>query len=140
MYTVTRELSFCYGHRLLDHGGKCGRLHGHNGLLRVTLASQSLDRIGMVVDFLDIKKALQRWIDETLDHRLLLRRSDPAVEPLQAIGEEVCVVDFNPTAENIARHVCEHLELAGLPVVEVSLWETSTCAASYRPDVEGADS
>lgn len=136
MYTVTRELSFSYGHRLLNHEGKCARLHGHNGLLRVTLESESLDRIGMVVDFLDIKKALQHWIDNTLDHRLILHRRDPAVEPLQNAGEAVCVVDFNPTAENLAQHVCEHLELAGLPVSEVVLWETANCAASYRPDTE----
>jgi 6-pyruvoyltetrahydropterin/6-carboxytetrahydropterin synthase len=137
MYTVTRELSFSYGHRLLRHEGKCGRLHGHNGRLRVTLASTSLDNAGMVVDFFDIKKALSGWIDETLDHRLILQREDPAAAALEAIGEPIYTVDFPPTSENLTRHVLEHLRRIGLPVVEVSLDETENCSATYRDPGEG---
>ena len=137
MYTVTREVSFSYGHRLLRHEGKCGRLHGHNGRLRVTLAAESLDPGGMVVDFFDIKKALAGWIEETLDHRLILEKGDPAVDALTAIGESVYVVDFTPTSENLTRHVLEHLRRVGLPVVEVSLDETDNCSASYRAPGDG---
>ncbi len=137
MYTVTRELSFSYGHRLLDHEGKCGRLHGHNGRLRVTLGSASLDKAGMVVDFYDIKKALSGWIDESLDHRLILQREDPAAAALQAIGEPVYIVDFPPTSENLTRHVLEHLRRIGLPVLEVSLDETENCSATYRAPEDG---
>lgn len=137
MYTVTRELSFSYGHRLLQHEGKCGRIHGHNGRLRVTLASEKLDPAGMVVDFFDIKKALSGWIDGTLDHRLILQHEDPAVAALQGIGEAIVVVDFPPTSENLARHILEHLRKAGLPVVEVNLEETDNCSASYRAPGEG---
>ncbi len=134
MYTVTRELSFSYGHRLLNHEGKCARLHGHNGRLRVTLAAPDLDGVGMVVDFIDIKKTLAHWIDETLDHRMILHRDDPAARALRALGEPLHEVDFNPTAENIARLVHDHLRAAGLPVVQVSLEETESCSAAYSSD------
>lgn len=132
MYTVRREVIFSYGHRLLDYEGKCSRLHGHNGKLVVSLAAEQLDQSGMVVDFVEIKSAIVRWIEETLDHRLVLHRDDPAVKPLQAIGETIYIVDFNPTAENLARHILEHLREVGLPVVEVALDETPNCSATYR--------
>jgi 6-pyruvoyltetrahydropterin/6-carboxytetrahydropterin synthase len=133
MYTVTRELTFSYGHRLLQYSGKCARLHGHNGRLRVTLSSESLDAVGMVVDFFDIKKTLSSWIDEHLDHWMILHEDDPATAALRKLGEPLTVVSFNPTAENLARHVFDYLKSAGMPVVEVRLEETDSCAASYAP-------
>ena len=51
MYRVTREISFCYGHRLLEYSGKCRHLHGHNGRAIITLAAPALDPLGMVLDF-----------------------------------------------------------------------------------------
>jgi 6-pyruvoyltetrahydropterin/6-carboxytetrahydropterin synthase len=64
---------------------------------------------------------------------MLLRRDDPAVEPLQALGEPIVLLDVNPTAENIARLIFEQTLSEGLPVVEVRLWETPKCFASYCP-------
>ncbi len=138
MFRITREVSFCYGHRLFPYEGKCARLHGHNARLQVTLASGRLDEAGMVQDFADVKGALGRWLDSTLDHRLVLHRDDPATAALRGIGEEVYAVDWNPTAENLARHICESLMALGLPVVEVRLHETDNCSASYVPDDRGA--
>lgn len=131
MFSVTQELAFCYGHRLLGHPGKCGRLHGHNGLARVTLKSGALDAQGMVADFDAVERAMRAFIDETLDHRLLLQRDDPLVPALRAAGETFVAVDFNPTAENIARMIFEHAERAGFPVVEVQLVEQQGSIASY---------
>ena len=131
MYRVTREIHFCYGHRLLDYEGKCRHLHGHNGLAVVSLEAQSLDPKGMLVDFGEIKQKLQRWIDETLDHTMILCRRDPLLPTLQERGERVYVMDDKPTAENIARLIYERADASGLPVVEVRLWETANCHASY---------
>mgnify|MGYP003412694764 FL=1 len=50
-FRVTKEIHFCYGHRLLDYAGKCRHLHGHNGKAVVTLETAELDRLGMVIDF-----------------------------------------------------------------------------------------
>jgi len=131
MYRVTREIHFCYGHRLLDYDGKCRHLHGHNGKAVITLEAPELDSRGMLVDFSDIKNEVQLWIDENLDHNLLLRSDDPILPVLQAKGERVFVMDRNPTAENIAKLIFDRTIQSGLPVVEVRLWETEHCHAAY---------
>jgi 6-pyruvoyltetrahydropterin/6-carboxytetrahydropterin synthase len=131
MYQVTQELPFCYGHRLLHYDGKCGRLHGHNGVASITLRRDALDAQGMVVDFDAIARDVKAWIDATLDHRLLLHQDDPAVPALQAIHEPLCVVPFNPTAENIAKLIFDRAAAAGLPVVQVQLVEVPGSVATY---------
>jgi 6-pyruvoyltetrahydropterin/6-carboxytetrahydropterin synthase len=133
MFEVTRELRFCYGHRLLDYDGKCRYLHGHNGRALITLASASLDPLGMVVDFSAIKRVVGGWIDSQLDHRMILHRNDPLLPYLQAQGEPIFLVDANPTAENIARLIYDFAAAQGFPVIEVRLWETEDSCAVYRP-------
>ncbi len=134
MYRVTREFDFCYGHRLLNYEGKCRHLHGHNGRAVITLQAGGLDPRGMLVDFTEIKQTVQLWVDENLDHNLLLCRDDPILPVLQARGERVFVMDQNPTAENIARLIFDQARAAGLPVLEVRLWETDRCHAAYHGD------
>jgi 6-pyruvoyltetrahydropterin/6-carboxytetrahydropterin synthase len=131
MFSVTREISFCYGHRLLDYAGKCRHLHGHNGRAVITLAAAALDDLGMVMDFSRLKRVVGGWIDEALDHKMLLHKDDPALPFLRQQGEPVFVLDANPTAENIARLIFEYAAAQGFPVVEVKLWETDTCSAAY---------
>ena len=131
MYRVTREIRFCYGHRLLNHDGKCRHLHGHNGRAVIALAAERLDALGMVVDFSRIKHVVSAWIDAHLDHRMLLHRDDPALPLLRQQGEPVFVLDVNPTAENIARLIYDYTASQGFPVVEVHLWETDDCFATY---------
>lgn len=131
MFRVTREILFCYGHRLLNYEGKCRHLHGHNARAVITLEGAELDGRGMLVDFGDIKREVQRWIDDELDHTMLLCKDDPILPVLQARGERVYVMEANPTAENIARLIHDRAAGAGLPVVEVVLWETENCHASY---------
>jgi len=131
MFRVTREIEFCYGHRLLRYEGKCRHLHGHNGTAVIVLEAPELDHRGMLVDFSDIKRQVQHWIDENLDHTMLLCREDPLLPVLQERGERVYVMDHNPTAENIARLIFERTAQVGLPVIEVTLWETPRCHASY---------
>jgi 6-pyruvoyltetrahydropterin/6-carboxytetrahydropterin synthase len=128
---VTREIEFCYGHRLLNYEGKCRHLHGHNGRAVITLEGPGLDSCGILVDFAEIKRKVQYWIDENLDHGMLLCRDDPLVPILRERGERIFEMDCNPTAENIARLIYEQASQAGLPVVEVKLWETEHCCAVY---------
>ncbi len=133
MFRVTREIHFCYGHRLLHYAGKCRHLHGHNGKAVITLEAPTLDRRGMVIDFSDIKNLLGNWINETLDHKMLLHRDDPLIPELQRLGEAFVPLDCNPTAENIARLIYEQARRFGLPVVAVTLWETESSYATYAP-------
>ena len=132
MFQVTRELRFCYGHRLLNYDGKCRHLHGHNGRALITLEADQLDPLGMVVDFSAIKQILGQWIDDALDHRMLLHRDDPVIPELRRHGESFVELDVNPTAENIARMIYEYAVSHGLPVIEVTLWETDSSYATYR--------
>jgi 6-pyruvoyltetrahydropterin/6-carboxytetrahydropterin synthase len=132
MFTVSREIDFCYGHRLLNYEGKCRHLHGHNGRVILSFDASGLDANGMVVDFSEIKRVVGRWIDENLDHRMILDRTDTAAAALQEMGEPVYLLDANPTAENIAKRIFEVAVEHGFPVVEVRLWETPHCCATYR--------
>lgn len=133
MFRISRQIDFCYGHRLLNYEGKCRHLHGHNGRLIITVEASGLDGQGMVLDFSEIKRVISRWIDENLDHRMLLSRADPAVPILESLGEPLYLMDANPTAENIARVVFDFAAEQGFPVVEVTLWETPNCSAVYCP-------
>jgi 6-pyruvoyltetrahydropterin/6-carboxytetrahydropterin synthase len=133
MFRVSQEIDFCYGHRLLNYGGKCRHLHGHNGRAVIVLEGERLDERGMLVDFSDIKCSLRQWIEDNLDHRMILSAADPALPLLQQLKEPLYVIEHNPTAENIARLIFERAQMDGFPVVEVSLWETVRSCATYRP-------
>ena len=132
MFVVSRQFTFCYGHRLLNHAGKCARLHGHNGTVKIDLRSSQLNSQGMVADFTDIKNTIGEWIETTLDHHLILHGSDSLVDLLQEHGEPILTLAVEPTAENLARLIYEKAEDLGLPVVSVSVWETEKCTAEYR--------
>ena len=133
MYHVTKIIHFCYGHRLLNYRGKCRHLHGHNGRVEIELSSPRLDRRGMVRDFEEIKHTIQRWIDTTLDHTMLLRKDDPLVKILRARRERVFVMDSNPTAESIAKLIFDYATRCRFPVTAVCLWETDRSFATFRP-------
>ncbi len=131
MFHITREIDFCYGHRLLNYEGKCKHLHGHNGRAVIKIASEELDQRGMVVDFSDVKQVVAGWIDDNLDHRMILRRDDPMVPIFTELNEPMYLLDQNPTAENIARLIFEFTQQHGFPIIEARLWETPHCYATY---------
>jgi 6-pyruvoyltetrahydropterin/6-carboxytetrahydropterin synthase len=131
MFQVSEIVYFCYGHRLLDYVGKCARVHGHNGKVEIVVGGETLDARGFVMDFSDLQVAAQRFIDDTFDHRLLLRRDDPLVPVLTAQGETFVALDVNPSAENLAKLIFDHLRGLGFPVVAVRFFETETSVAVY---------
>ena len=134
MYLVTKNIEFCYGHRLLDYDGVCKHPHGHNARVEVDVRTDRLDRRNMVVDFSDIKRIVKGWIDRELDHKMILRHDDPLVGPLQQLGEPVYTLDSNPTVERIAKLIFDKAREGGIDVVAVRVWETPTSIAEYRPD------
>jgi 6-pyruvoyltetrahydropterin/6-carboxytetrahydropterin synthase len=132
MYSVTKPIDFCYGHRLLDYDGICKHPHGHNATAEIEVRTGSLDNRNMVCDFSDIKRIVKGWIDAELDHKMLLRHDDPLVAPLKQLGEPVYLLDSNPTVERIAKLIFDKAVESGLPVVRVTVWETPTSFAEYR--------
>lgn len=110
MYYVTKRLEISAAHRLeLDYESKCRGLHGHNWTVTVYCRARELNSNGMVTDFSDIKHKIQ----EQLDHRLL---ND--------------VLPFNPTAENIARWICERVDNC----YKVEVQESEGNTAAYGAD------
>lgn len=139
MFRVSRQIDFCYGHRLVGYEGKCRYLHGHNGRAIITIEASALDDRGMVLDFSEIKRVVSGWIDENLDHRMLLFRDDPAVAAFAKLGEPMFLMDANPTAENIAKLIYDFAAGRGFPVIKVVLWETPHCSATYCPAERSGD-
>ncbi|MDC4225280.1 MAG: 6-carboxytetrahydropterin synthase [Candidatus Manganitrophus sp.] len=121
MYKVTREIHFCYGHRLLNYSGKCRHLHGHNGKVEIELYSEKLNDLGMVRDFEEIKQVVQVWIDDNLDHNMILCRRDPLIPALEERKERYFLIDENPTAEAISKLIYDYAVSQKLPVSEVRL-------------------
>lgn len=115
MYAISKEFAFSASHVLdgLPPDHQCGRLHGHNIVVRVTLASDTLDEVGFVLDY-GALAPLKDHIDASFDHRHL---ND--------------MVDFNPTAENFCHYLYTWCERLGWPVQMVEWSETPKTWASF---------
>lgn len=133
-HQVTKIIHFSYGHRLINYDGPCQHLHGHNGMIEIDVASDTLDAHGMVVDFGDIRRVVKDWVDANLDHRMVLCRADPMVAVLQKEHEPLYLIDGNPTAENIAMEIFTQARAHGLAISEIRLWETASSYAVYRAE------
>ena len=120
MYTLTTMVEFSSAHTLVGHSGPCKKMHGHNWRVEVEITGEKLDKIGMVVDFKEIRKATNLVVDE-LDHEFL--------NNLEPFSED------NPTAENIARYIftklSEEFSNKNVKVNSIKLWETDKSAVSY---------
>ena len=132
MYRVTEEVRFCYGHRLMEYEGLCARIHGHNARVVIELSAPELDKKGFVADFLDIERSGKDWILAAFDHRLILREDDPVIPFLKEAGEVFVTLPVNPSAENFAKIIFDHLREQGAPVTAVRFYETETSIATYE--------
>src|SRR3989344_5073400 len=131
LFKVLKEIHFCYGHRLLDYDGKCAHPHGQSGKVEIELIAASLDKRGMVFDFGDIKEIIQRWIDDELDHKMILRKDDPLIKNLKDSEEPYFEMTENPTAENLAKLIYTYAKSKKLPISRVTFWETPSSSATY---------
>lgn len=126
MFEICVEHTFAAGHALRNYRGKCENVHGHNYRVQVGIEGRELDENGLLFDFAELKKRL-RAASEYLDHQFLNN-----LKPFDQI---------NPTAENIAKFLCEEVQkdLGNALVAYVKVWETDTSFAVYRPqpDVSG---
>ncbi len=132
MYSVKKTYHVAYGHRLLNYKGKCENLHGHNGLVEVILKTEQLNAERMVMDFTELGRLMKAWLDENLDHKVILCEADPLAPVLKAHGQACYLTAENPTAETFARLIFDTAAGMGLPVDEARFWETPTSMAAYR--------
>ena len=134
MFTITKEVYFCYGHRLMNHPGKCRNLHGHSVKAAISIKSERLNDQGMVCDFSDIRECVDAFVDEYLDHNFLLHENDPIIPALIANNERYLAIPEHPTAEVISKMIYDYVKKAGFNVAQVVLWETSSASACYQED------
>lgn len=132
MYSITKEVYFCYGHRLMNHRGKCRNLHGHSVKASITIHAEQLDEQGMVCDFSDVRDCASNYIEEQLDHNFLLHKDDPIIPLLKQNDERFMTLDEHPTAEILAKMIFAHMKRQGFNIEQVTLWETSSSYACYR--------
>ena len=132
MHQIKKSFHIAYGHRLLDYKGKCANLHGHNAAVEVTLKAAKLNREGMVMDFTVLGQKMKTWLDENLDHKVILAKADPLAPLLQKQGQKCFLTAGSPTAENLAKLIFNAAAGMKLPVDKVAFWETPTSMASYR--------
>jgi 6-pyruvoyltetrahydropterin/6-carboxytetrahydropterin synthase len=124
MYEVFVDETFAAAHNLRNYKGKCENLHGHNYKVRVTLAGAELDSTGLLYDFVHLKQVIQTVI-RSLDHRYLNE-----LKPFDVL---------NPSAENVAKFIYDQAskqmrsEPNGAAISSITVWETDTSAATYRP-------
>lgn len=122
MFEVSVTQSFAAAHALRHYRGKCENLHGHNYRVEVAVRGESVDPLtGMLVDFVEVKQALRDAIAR-LDHTNLNE-----TPPFDVV---------NPSAENIAYHLCREIQQrlgATAQVYHVRVWETDNCVAVYFP-------
>src|SRR6516164_720189 len=110
MHTICRKFTFDAAHRVLNHTGKCKYIHGHRYVAEVYCYAAKLDAMGMVVDFGLVKDRVGWWIDNNLDHNVILHPLDPLTtralfDPILFGKEPFVMPDLlpQPTAENIAQ-------------------------------------
>lgn len=109
MYYVSKRMEIAGAHNLkLSYESKCSNLHGHNWIVIVYCKSEELNEDGMIIDFKHIKDK----VSNKLDHQYL---ND--------------IVDFNPTAENMAKWICEEI---GDKCYKVSVQESEGNIAIYE--------
>lgn len=154
MHTIERYHDISAGHRVAGHENKCAHLHGHNYRITFVVAAdrsegvqERLDQLGRVVDFSCLKGTLCAWLEEHWDHKMLLWSHDPIVQALdrtdgagtveRAVRDSLVVVPFNPTAENMAAFLVNHIgpELLrpyGVVLVACTVEETRKCSATYQ--------
>jgi 6-pyruvoyltetrahydropterin/6-carboxytetrahydropterin synthase len=137
-HRITRTHEIAAGHRVCGHEGKCKHLHGHAYRFDLTCEAESaeLDELGRVIDFAVIKSRLCEWLEENLDHRMILWVHDPLLPALRDLDPAVVALPLNPTAEHLAQYMVETIapaELAGTGVrlVSCTVHETSKCSATF---------
>lgn len=105
---ITKEFRFEMAHALWNYDGLCKNIHGHSYILRVTVIGEPLldtnnSKLGMVMDFGDLKRIVKEEVVDRLDHALMVNKLAPAelFTTLPQMADRLEIVDYQPTCENL---------------------------------------
>ena len=139
---ITKQFTFETGHALYGYDGKCRNVHGHSYKLSVTVIGSPITdtshvKLGMVIDFGDLKKIVKEEVEDVFDHATVFNKNTPHIElakELQERGHNVILVDYQPTSENMVIDFAEKIK-ARLPkeisLFSLKLQETETSYAEW---------
>ena len=142
---IGKVIQWDMGHRVLNHRSVCKGLHGHRYKAEICVEGKLIEvkgasEEGMVIDFADIKKVAQKFIQEELDHAFMVWDRDHELLEFfkSSQGHKPVIVPFTPTAENVAAYIFNKLKdkftdvfKTGLKLQSVKLWETPSSYALY---------
>ncbi len=139
---ITKQFSFETGHALYGYDGKCRNVHGHSYKLSVTVIGTPITdtshvKLGMVIDFGDLKKIVKEDIEDVFDHATVFNKNTPHIElakELKDRGHNVILVDYQPTSENMvidfAKKITSRLP-EDIKLYSLKLQETETSFAEW---------
>ncbi|MRI01264.1 6-carboxytetrahydropterin synthase QueD [Kriegella sp. EG-1] len=139
---ITKEFTFETGHALYGYDGKCKNVHGHSYQLSVTVIGEPITdtshvKLGMVIDFGDLKKIVKEEIVDPFDHATVFNKNTPHIElakELSKRGHKVILADYQPTSENMVIEFAKKIKsrLNGpIQLHSLKLRETGTAFAEW---------
>jgi len=152
MQIITRKCNFDSGHRVMNEFMKCYNIHGHTYLAEISFSHKNMEEIGYAIDFKEIKRVFLQWIDDILDHGMILNPEDEElIQTVEKYGTKLWLMSLagegkycNPSVENITREVFLAMEIlvntlygeshTGLKIYEVKIYETPNCASTCRKE------
>ena len=139
MISITKIFRFETAHAIHQYPGSCAQIHGHSYELHVTVQAKEtsddyLGGLGILIDFKELKARVQQSAIQTLDHKLILSKAYLEDTGVHFSKEELVVVDFEPTAENLLLLLRERIS-SNLPgtirLTSLKLWETRDAYAEW---------
>ncbi|KRP27436.1 MAG: 6-pyruvoyl tetrahydropterin synthase [Cryomorphaceae bacterium BACL22 MAG-120619-bin32] len=139
---ITKLFHFETGHALYGYDGKCKNVHGHSYKLAVTVSGKPISdtnnvKLGMVIDFGDLKKIINEEIVDVFDHATVFNKNTPHVELANELikrGHHVLLVDYQPTSEMMVIDFAEKIKNrlpSTIHLFSIKLQETETSFAEW---------
>jgi 6-pyruvoyltetrahydropterin/6-carboxytetrahydropterin synthase len=155
---ITRQTNLSCGHRVMNERMLCYNLHGHEYITHLTFSFEQLEDIGYAIDFKEIKRVFIQYLQDSMDHGMLLNAHDKdVVDLVNKIGTKLWLMSLNgegkycnPSVENIAKEVFLAMEIlsktlygharTGLRIHDVTIYETPNCWTKCITDsITGAE-
>ncbi len=138
---VTKQFNFEMGHALWNYDGACKNLHGHSYILFVTVIGSIIKdennvKLGMVIDFSDLKKIVNSEIIDKFDHAIAISEKAPhqQLTPIDQMFKKIVITPYQPTCENMVSHFAQLIKAklpAGVELFSVKLHETANSFAEW---------